>query len=185
MNVVEAIEARRAVRSFTARKIDDAAIRTLLRAAVQAPSAMNRQPWTFAIVQDPGTLRRYSDRAKEMLRTRTDPTASHYAELLGGPAFNIFYDAGTLVVIGVEEASTYAEADAWLAAENLLLAATDMGIGSCCIGFAVPVLNTEEVKAELGIGPKGAAIAPIILGYPSVVAPPVPRADPKIVAWLR
>ena len=52
------------------------------------------------------------------------------------------------------------EADCWLAAENLMLAATAKGLGTCCIGFAVGILNTEEVKRELGIPEDGAAVAP-------------------------
>jgi nitroreductase len=53
MNVTEAIFARRAIRAYSSREVDEATIRMLLRAAVQAPSAMNRQPWLFSIVQTP------------------------------------------------------------------------------------------------------------------------------------
>ena len=187
MNLTEAIFARRAVRSFAPRKVDDEVIRKLLRAAVQAPSAMNRQPWLFSIVQDVAQLKRYSDRAKSLLleQMAAEPKARHYADLLRNEAFNIFYDAGTLIVIGVDERGPYTDADCWLAAENLQLAACDLGLGTCCIGFAVPVLNTPEVKAELGLPPDGVAVAPLIVGHPSGVVPSVPRADPKIVGWKR
>jgi hypothetical protein len=64
-----------------------------------------------------------------------------------------------------------------------MLAACDEGLGTCCIGFAVPVLNTADIKAELQIPPGGAAIAPVIVGYPSAAAPPVARGVPKILSW--
>ncbi len=187
MNVTEAILARRAVRAYAPRKVDDATLRSLLRAAVQAPSAMNRQPWLFSIVQDAARLRRYSDRAKAMLLVAmaSDAKAAHYRDLLASPGFDIFYDATTLVVIGPGERGAYTDADCWLAAENLMLAACEAGLGSCCIGFAIPVLNTPEVKAELGLPASGVAVAPLILGYPAAAPPPVERAEPKIVSWSR
>ena len=61
MNVTEAIYARRAVRSYTPQKVDEATVRSLLRAAVQAPSAMNLQPWVFGVVQDAARLARWSE----------------------------------------------------------------------------------------------------------------------------
>jgi nitroreductase len=187
MNVTEAIFARRSVRAFAPRKVEEPTLRTLLHAAVQAPSAMNRQPWLFSIVQDVAQLKRYSDRAKAMLLAQMsgDGKAKHYEDLLRSDSFNIFYDASTLVVIGTPERGPYTDADCWLAAQNLLLAAWDAGLGSCCIGFSIPVLNTPDVKAELGLPAGGAAVAAVILGYPSATPSPVSRAEPKIASWSR
>lgn len=42
-------------------------------------------------------------------------------------------------------------ADCWLAAENLMLSACALGLGTCCIGSAIPALNSPEAKSELGI----------------------------------
>ena len=72
MNVKEAISARRAVRTYTGEKVDEATVRSLLRAAVQAPSAMNRQPWLFSIIQDASQLARYSERAKAMVNIKNN-----------------------------------------------------------------------------------------------------------------
>jgi nitroreductase len=187
MNVTEAIFARRAVRAYAPRKVEEGTLRTLLHAAIQAPSAMNRQPWLFSIVQDVARLKRYSDEAKRLLLAglAADPKTRHYEDMLSTPAFNIFYDASTLIVIGAGERGTYTDADCWLAAENLMLAACDAGLGSCPIGFAIPVLNTLEVKSELGLPAEGVAVAPILVGYPATEPPPIPRSDPKIVSWRR
>lgn len=187
MKLTEAIFARRAIRSFTPQPVSAEALQDLLRAAVQAPSAMNRQPWLFSIVQDRAQLKRYSDRAKALLLAQAarDPKTTHYADRFRDDAFNIFYDAGTLIVIGAAERGTYTDADCWLAAANLMLAACDAGLGTCCIGFALSVLNTPEVKAELGLPGAGVAVAPIIVGHPRAPAPAVVRAEPTIVAWSR
>ena len=186
MNVREAIFTRRAVRAYAAAKVNEEIVRSLLRAAVQAPSAMNRQPWLFAIVQDREQLKRYSDRAKAMVLAQMagDPKAAHYEDRLKSPAFDIFYGVSTLVVIGAADRGPYTDADCWLAAQNLMLTACEAGLGSCCIGFAIPLLNTPEVKAELGFPPAGAAIAPLIVGYPAAEpSPPVPRSEPRVVSW--
>ena len=105
--------------------------------------------------------------------------------MLDDPAFNIFYDAGTLIVICRTEGGHFADADCWLAAENLMLAAAAKGLGTCCIGFAVPVLNTAAVKRELGIPAEGAAVAAIVVGYARGAAPAVPRKAPHILAWIK
>jgi len=187
MNTLECIQTRRSVRAYSSRVVEESTVRALLRAAVQAPSAMNRQPWLFSVLQDRGQMKRYSDRAKAMLLAQVadDPKARRYSDLFRSADFNIFYDAGTLVVIGAAERGTYTDADCWLAAANLMLAAADAGLGSCPIGFAVPVLNTPEVRAELGLPPAGVAVAPILLGYPSAPPPPVPRGEPNIACWSR
>lgn len=187
MEFSEALASRRSVRSYTGRPVEESTLRELLRAAVQAPSAMNRQPWAFTIVQNAATLARWSERAKTRLldATSNDAKTSHYAQLLRDPNFNIFYDAGTLVVIGVTEPGRYADADCWLAAENLMLAAHAAGLGTCPIGFALSILDTPELKDELGFPDSGRVVAAIIVGYPRNTPAPVPRSEPRILSWLR
>jgi nitroreductase len=187
MNVLEAIQGRRAVRAFSSRGVDERTVKLLLGAAVQAPSAMNAQPWVFAVVQNAAQLKRYSDRSKAMLLARegADAKVSRYAELLRNPQFDIFYDAATLLVVGVRARAPFAEADGWLAAANVMLEAYELGLGTCPIGFAIGVLNTPEVMAELGIPPAGAVIAPIIVGYPVEPTPSVPRNEPLVVSWSK
>lgn len=192
-DVVKAIYQRRAIRSYKGEKIDKATILDLLDAAVQAPTAMHLEPWAFVVVQDKQQLRRYSDQAKAMLleRDRAADSTVHLAgphslgllAVLSDPAFNIFYDAGTLIVICRKSAGIFADADCWLAAENLMLAATAKGLGSCCIGFAVPVLNQADVKRELGIPDDGAAVAPIIVGVPNAMPATVARKAPEVLSW--
>lgn len=186
MDIADLILARRSVRSYSSQPIEDPLVESLLQSAVQAPSAMNAQPWLFAVVQDRALLKRYSDRAKQLLTDRTaDRGPAQLESMLREESFNIFYDAGTLITIGCAARERFSEADCWLAAENLMLAARSAGLGSCCIGFALDLLNTDEVKVELGMPAVGVIVAAIILGYPAALPPPVARAAPKVTAWLR
>ncbi|MGY4314099.1 nitroreductase family protein [Bradyrhizobium sp. JR3.5] len=189
LDTMTAIYQRRAVRSFAPEIIERATIEQLLHAAVHAPTAFHLEPWAFVVIQDKKLLRRYSDRAKALLLGQQEAT-SHFQkaepqamQVISDPEFNIFYDAGTLIVICCKAKGPFVDADCWLAAENLMLAATAQGLGTCCIGFAVSVLNTPEVKAELGIPEDGAAVAPIIVGIPSEPQSAGVRKPPMILSW--
>lgn len=187
MSAMDAIFHRRAVRDYAPQKIDQAVIRMLLDAAVHAPTAVHEEPWAFSIVQDRNTLKRLSDHVKELLASGADsihPLLGHHAsDRFTTPEFNVFYNAGTLVVIYGKPLGPFVVADCWLAAENLMLGACANGLGTCPIGLAVAALNTPQWKRELGVPAELTAIAPIIVGVPAGETPPVPRKPPEILSW--
>jgi nitroreductase len=187
MSAMDAIYYRRSVRDYAPQKIDQAVIRTLLDAAVHAPTAVHEEPWAFAVIQDKAILNRLSDNVKALLAHGTDPIhplhGSHLADRFTAPEFNAFYNAGTLIVICGKPLGPFIVADCWLAAENLMLAACAKGLGTCVIGLSVTALNTPEWKVELGVPAEMTAIAPIIVGIPGGETPPVPRKQPEILSW--
>jgi nitroreductase len=187
INIMDAIYHRRSVRSYSPQKLDAAIIRKLLDAAVWAPTAVHEEPWAFVILQDKALLKTLSDRAKKIYRAEAGSAhpeqARRLLDMVADPEFNIFYDAGTLIVICARPKGTFVSADCWLAAQNLLLAAYGMGLGTCVIGFAVPALNTPAIKAELGIPAECSAVAPIIVGVPSGETPGSTRKKPEILTW--
>lgn len=187
MSIMEAIYKRCSVRSYSPERLDETTIRTLLTAAVRAPTAVHLEPWAFAIPQDTSVLKRLSDRAKplfleEVQRAHLD-RGGHMLDIFASPDFNMFYNAGTLIIICGKPMGPFVVADCWLAAENLILAACSMGLGTCVIGSAVPALNTPDIKAEFGIPDELTAIAPIIVGVPSGETPPTARKEPEVVFW--
>ncbi|MEQ1601137.1 MAG: nitroreductase family protein [Methylophilaceae bacterium] len=188
MHVFETILARRSIRNYTAQKVDRTLVRTLLEAAVHAPSAMHQEPWAFAVIQNRSLLQQLSDHAKplfvEELRRSHPQRTGHDLQSLTHSEFNIFYNAGTLIVICAKPAGSLVVADCWLAAENLMLAACAMGLGTCVIGMALPALTLPELKQTLGIADEFTAIVPIIVGYPNGETPPTPRKEPLILAYL-
>jgi nitroreductase len=186
---------RHSVRAYRTDPISVHRLRDLLDAAVHAPTAMHQEPWQFLVVQDRGVLKKISDRAKQIANQQAalhgnllkpsgaagDGTASPFAD----PAFNIFYDAGTLVVICAKPTNDFVVADCWMAAENLMLAASADGLGTCCVGDAVAALNAPDVKADLSIPPDIQAIAPIIMGVPVEDALETARRAPVVLNWVR
>jgi nitroreductase len=185
MEFDKVITGRRAVREYTAQAVDERAIRSLIDAAVHAPSAVNQQPWTFTVVRDQSILDRISHDAKiQMLATMPASVHSeHFRSLLSDPNFQIFYHAPVLIVISAMAEGPWIVEDCSLAAENLMLAARDIGLGTCWIGFAQSFLNTPEGKSVLGLPASWVSVAPIIVGYPKAPPPPVSRKEPEI-RWV-
>jgi nitroreductase len=185
MDLIEAITGRRTVREYTTEAVDDQAIRRLIDAAVQAPSAVNQQPWTFTVIRDQAVLDRISRDAKShMLATMPpSPNSDHFRSLLNDPGFHIFYHAPALILISASAEGPWIVEDCALAAENLMLAAYAAGLGACWIGFAQSFLNTSEGKNALGLPAAWVPVAPIIVGHPKAAPPPVPRKEP-VVRWI-
>jgi nitroreductase len=185
MELLEAIYSRRAIREYTADPVEEAQLRALIDAAVQAPSAINQQPWSFCVVRDQALLTRISNEAKaHLLRSSPAGLVSHYfEEMLGNEAFHIFYHAPALILISAKEEGAWTQIDCSLAAQNLMLAARGVGLGTCWIGFAQGWLGTPLGKAALGLPAAFIPIAPIIVGHPKGPVSPSPRNQPE-VRWL-
>lgn len=185
MDLMDAVYHRRAVRAFKSEAVDRETIRFVIAAAVQAPSAMNRQPWSFVVVEDQPALERCSREAKAHLLKMMPEGGplGEYRVLLADPGFHLFYHAPALIVICATSAEEGAAEDCCLAAENLMLAAHGAGLGTCWIGFARPWLDLPEGRKELGIPAHYVPVAPIAIGHPKAPAPPVPRRHADIL-WI-
>ena len=187
MDILQAIYHRRAVRRYTDVPVHAAIIMDLLKAATQAPSAMNQQPWAFAVVCGRERLAGYSERAKaHLLALLPQHLGLHQrADQLSSDEYNVFHHAETLVVIYAKPAAHHPVDDCFLAGQNLMLAAHALGLGTCPIGFARPWLNLPEIKAELGIPATYTCVMPVVVGWPAEVPVVPPREEPEIVCWLR
>lgn len=188
MSVMDAIYNHCSVRNFTAQPVSATDIHMLLYAAVQAPTDNQAEPWVFAVIQDRKHLDHLSETAKRTLWLQAqgndhDGAARRSANLIRDPEYHAFYNAGTLIIIYGRPLGPFVAADCWLAAENLMLAASAAGLGSCVIGLAVPALNSPEWKNLLEIPQELTAYAPILIGYPEDAATPHTRNPPEVIVW--
>jgi nitroreductase len=185
MDINAAISGRRSARDFTDQAVDDETIWRLIDAAVQAPSASNEQPWTFTVVRDEALLDRVSDAAKSYLLADlpAGPESEHRRASLMDDGFQLFYHAPALILISGSSPGSWVTEDCALAAQNLMLAAYSIGLGTCWIGLAQDYLNTAAGKRALGLPSSWVPIAPIIVGYPKVQTPRVARRKPEI-RWV-
>jgi nitroreductase len=186
MKLSDAIYGRRAVRNYTDEALPRATLMELIRAATQAPSAVNAQPWRFGVFEGRDRLEMWSVRAKAHFLSTLPPDADPIGlrKRLEDPALNIFYNARLLVVIYAERGGLHPSEDCCLAAQNFMLAAHGLGWATCPIGLARPWLDLPTVKSELKVPVDLEAVFPLIVGRPAGVTPPVPRNEPQVVVWL-
>ena len=185
MDLRQAIYQRRSIRQFTPAAVSQEHLMALIDAAVQAPSAVNEQPWSFYVVRDREHLARLSAEVKDhLLRTSTMAAmAQHLQETLSDPSNDVFHGAPVLVVVASQYDSVWAIEDCALAAANLMLTAHAMGLGTCWIGSAHSYLQTPRGRASLRLESHHRAVAPIIVGYPRLAPPAVPRR-PADIHWI-
>lgn len=178
--IFETILGRRSVRSYADRKVEPNVLKTLLEAAVWAPTAMHKEPWGFVIVQNKDILKNISDLAKPLFIEELKKIGTR-EDMLKHTDGNLFYDASTLIIICCKTNGHLPIADCWMAAENMILAACAMNLGSCVVASALPAMSLPDVKSTLGIPTGFAAVAPVIIGYPKVEAAPSSRKAPLIL----
>ena len=185
MELMDVLKDRRAVREYTNATVEKPVIEQLINAAILAPSAMNVQPWAFAALTGRERVDQLADRVKTWLLANFSDTM--YGPAIRGmiedPKYALFHHAPALVMVMAKSSESQALEDCCLAAENLMLAARDAGIGSCWVGFARPWLNLPEIKHELRLPDTYHVVAPIVLGYPKTWPKSHGRNAPEI-QWI-
>ena len=143
--VLQAISDRRSIRGYAPEQITMGQRDALVKAALESPSAMDRQPWHFSVVQDRALLSEINEaaRAHAML-----DAASYAASRFSDPAYDVFYGAPTVIFISLEKnAPAIQQIDTGIAAENLALAATGLGLGSVILGMPREAFLSEQGDA--------------------------------------
>jgi nitroreductase len=103
--------------------------------------------------------------------------------MLRAPEFHIFHHAPALIIIAAPLGVRWGMEGCVLAAENVMLAATALGLGTCWIGMAEGWLNSGAGRAVLHLPDATHVVAPIAVGYQKETPAPVPRQKPE-VTWL-
>ncbi len=157
MNVIEAIKARRSVRSYQERAVESEKIEQILEAARLAPSAHNRQNWKFVVVQDAGTR-------QALAKACNDQAFIGQAPVVIGACST---DPERVMASGQPTSAV----DLAIAVDHMSLAAVELGLGSCWIG----AFDAPAVGKVLGV-PDGAVVVHVLpLGYPAKTSSPRPR----------
>lgn len=175
---ISTILKRRSVRAYRPDPVGQPELDLMLEAARHAPSAMNQQPWHFTVIRNPELLRQLEEHCRGAF---LDSNVEALREIARQEGFSVFYHAPMLVIVSGDPSALAAQYDCTLATENMLLAATSLGIGSCWMNAVMMLHATEKGKAifrELGIAfPEGyRPYAAAAFGYP---AEPWPDAPPK------
>ena len=179
------IRQRRSIRQFEARQISDTELNAILEAALFAPTEMNQQKWHFAVVQSKSALEKM-DRI-----TRENKLNSNIAFVVKNAEqddYHTYYRAPTVMIVSGDKQAKSIQIDCGAAAQNIVLAAESLGIGSCIItsaGFLFASTNGRKMKKELGI-PKGYEhICSIALGYKATEKLMTPPRNREVFSYLR
>jgi nitroreductase len=190
MDVMQAIDTRRSIRRFKSDPISDDAIRTILEAGIKAPSGKNKQPWEFVIVK--------GEKRAEMVQIMREGTqafkaqhgnvgsAENSARIMEQAPVTIFvfnpYGTFPWQEKSIEQQifETVDVQSVGAAIQNMILAATDLGIGSlwiCDVFFAYEGLcNWLNKDCQM--------VAALSLGYSDESPPARPRKNlDEITEW--
>lgn len=172
--VLETIMHRRSIRRFAEKQVDETILQQILQAGLYAPSAGGRQGVLFVVSQDKetnerlGRIKRANSRPR--MATATSYVSREQPSIADDPSLkNAFYDAPVVITLFAPKNFLFSAEDCAVAAENMMLAADSLGVGSCYIGqgwtaFADPygqeVLRRWEVPAD------HYAVMQVLFGYP-------------------
>jgi len=147
---------RRSVRRYRSDPVPEDMLEQVLEAGRWAPSAVNSQPWEFIIVRDP--------EVKQALYDLAQVAGLHWKQLLSAPV---------VIVITARKLTPYSRDDCIFAAQNMMLCATDLGLGTCYIGgFA-----EQRIRKLLSIPESHVLPGMMTLGYAEAQPPAPPRRE--------
>ena len=162
MDVLEAIRKRRSIRSFIDQAVPDDILHQILEAGTRAPSAGNMQAWEFVIIKDPAARRKLVDTTDAGNTAREGVHTQEW--IMQAPVVIVIcYDVKRMTGrYGLKGRKLMTLMDCMLCVENMVLAATHFGLGTCCVvGF-----SPEKLKETLPIPKEITPLLLVPLGYP-------------------
>ncbi len=172
--VLSTMIARRSIRKYLDKPVEHEKLEVIIRAGINAPSGMNRQPWIVRVVED-----------QQLIASVTEVYKQENAEQVKRDKDfkNMFRNAPTLICVCIA-AQGGGELDAGLLGENMMLAAQAMGLGTCCLGGPVRwLLSNEKAKFfvdRLDIPTDYKLNYIIAIGYPDEQPEAKPRDASKV-----
>lgn len=166
--VVSTIMARRSIRKYKQQPVEREKMDIILKCGINAPNGQNKQSWEVRVVDNPAVMAEFKE---AMAKGHPDMNA----DMVKG----CFRDAPTMVFIARDKSYDFSAYDCGLLAENMMLSAWSMGVGSICLGSPVRFLtdNKECVPclAKLGFSEGYELCLCVGFGY----ADEAPTAKPR------
>lgn len=173
--VIENIMTRRSVRKYQPQAVNRDTMQLIAECGVNAPNAINRQAWEIRILDNPETIQKLTD-----LYLKDNPKEAD------NPNFkNMFRNAPTVAFIANDTTFAYSPVDCGLMAENMILSAWSMGIGSCCLGgparFMKANPEAKDILQQMGFSENFDLLLCIGFGYPAET----PKAKPRDLSKIK
>jgi nitroreductase len=182
---LDTIYNRRAIRHYTSKQISDDQLQQILKAALHAPNAMNKQNWHFTVIQNKELMNKLSSLITDnIINLNIKPLI----KMISHPAYDPFYNAPTVIFISGNDQAEFVKIETGAAAQNIALAAESLGLGSCVITmpmYAFASQNAEELKKYLGIPEGYSYICSVVLGYTEGELPDVPLRNTDVINYIK
>ena len=143
-DVLQTIAERRSHRAYVQEALDEEKLQAILKAALQSPSATNRQPWHFSVVQDPELIQEIHVEAVRAFLVQGDPER---AARFKDSGHQIFFHAPTVIFVFGEKGFSWTQVDCGIAVQNMALAAESLGVGSVILGMPKAAFMGEKGDA--------------------------------------
>jgi nitroreductase len=182
---LQLIKNRRSIRQYKKDQVKDSEMQAIMEAAILAPNAMNQQKWHFAVIQNKEMLGRMISVIKENM---CNSGVEFLAERARTADFNPFYGAPTVIYVTAEEKTKFANIDGALAAENMVLAAAALNIGTniqASPGFLFASPAGKALKKEMGIPDGYAYVCNVTVGYPDGPHPEAKPRNKEVITYVR
>ncbi len=161
MDLFQAIENRHSVRAYNTRPIDRVTIEKIVAAGQRAPSACNIQPWEFIAITDPAQRKRIAEVAE----------------------YGQFIATAALCIAVFCKSGKWTIEDGSAATENILLAATALGLASCWVGGDNP-RNQKGIPPILNVPAGYTLVSLIAIGHTDTAATsPARRPLNQVLHW--
>lgn len=136
--VIENMMARRSIRKYKPLAVERGILDQIMKCGIHAPNGMNRQSWEVRVVDRP-----------EIMEELKQKLAEAYPDKEAEQVTGCFRDAPVMVFIARDKAYDFSAYDCGLMAENMVLAATSLGVGSICLGSPVRLINDNAACAPI------------------------------------
>ena len=188
--VLQTILHRRSIRRFDPRQIDEGALEQILQAGLYAPSAGGRQGPLFVVSQDREVNLRLGRIKRANSRPRMAAAGSYVSReqpsIADDPAItDAFYGAPTVVTLFGPKNFLFAPEDCAAAAENMLLAAAGLGLGSCFLMGPMAAFSDPALRARLELPEGYEPLVGVALGYAAPEHPAAPERTDAGITWCR
>lgn len=181
-DTLKVIANRYSCRDYQDKMIPNDILRAIAEAAIQAPSAVNRQPWRVIVVKNKELIRDMEAEAMSNLSSMEDKSTYNRIMERGG---KLFYNAPCMIIVAIDQ-SLYesAQIDCGILCENIALAATSLEVSNVICGLTRLVFSSnraEEFNKQLQF-PDGFVFGcSVLLGYANTVKPPHDPDKDKII----
>lgn len=174
---LQTIYRRRAIRKYKPLQVKLDLIRQVIEAGTMAPSAMNKQPWSFYVLTDAEEIRAFSGQIakaafKDVVGRGIKTIAKMILELVRAPSGFVhlkesdfvFHGAPVVIFLTAPKESEWAALDIGMCCENMMLAATSLGLDTCPVGIGKYVEQTK-LYPVLHVPPEERVLMAMVLGY--------------------